>query len=274
MMVYGIFGDPVSHSLSPAMHNAAFRALGMDSCYIAFKVSLGSLESALCGAKAMGFGGLNITVPLKERAFILTSPDREAIAIGAVNTVAFEVGCEGKISSFNTDGIGAEMSLIEAGVGIRGAKVLIIGAGGSARAISYRLVRSGAKLDIVNRSRQRALDLAGFIGCEGHGWEELEGLVSDADVIINATTVGMNEEDSRLIDPALLRSEQIVFDIIYNRQTKLLKDAAAAGCTTLDGVMMLVHQGAASFEIWTGRRAPSGVMERAVRDALERREQR
>lgn len=266
MKIYGIFGDPIGHSLSPAMQNAAFCALNLDACYHAFRVSKGQLREAILGAEAMGFGGLNLTIPLKEAALEIVEPDKLARSIGAVNTVSFGRGIQG----YNTDGIGALLAIEECGINIKGKAVIIVGAGGAARAIAYTLAKSEADIAIINRSPDRAVELADHVGGSGYGLDSLEKLVPYAGVIINATSVGMREEDPKLIDGRLLHEGQAVFDIIYNRRTELLKDAANAGAIAIDGVMMLVHQGAKALEIWTGLKAPVDIMERAVREGLKK----
>ncbi|HSD58075.1 MAG TPA: shikimate dehydrogenase [Methanotrichaceae archaeon] len=275
MKIYGVFGDPIEHSLSPVMQNAAFRALGMDACYLPFRVARERLKEAILGASAMGFGGLTLTSPLKEKALEIVQPDELAKAIGAVNTVSFGVSFGSEIRGHNTDGFGALLALENAGVKIRGrgrgTKVLLIGAGGAARAIAYTLEREGAEISIANRSLQRAEELAGMVGGMGHSLCDLEKLVKQSEVIINATSVGMKEGDSRLFPGGLLQSSHAVFDIVYNRETELLKDARAAGALALDGVMMLVYQGAKALEIWTGQKAPADVMEKAVREGLKKR---
>lgn len=267
MKIYGIFGDPIGHSLSPAMQSAAFEAMGLHACYHAFLVQKDSLRDAILGAKAMGFGGLNLTIPLKEEALKIVKPDELALAIGAVNTVSFRHG----ISGHNTDGLGAKKAMEEAGARIRGSRVLIIGAGGAARALAYTLARDGAEASIANRNRARAAELAGHIGGSAHGLDELGRLVPESDIIINATSVGMKDGDPRILDGKLLHPGQMVFDIVYNRETELLKDATRAGARTLDGVMMLVYQGAEAIRIWTGQDAPADAMEQAVRKALAAR---
>jgi shikimate dehydrogenase len=268
MKIFGIFGDPIGHSLSPAMQNAALRALGEDACYHAFRVSREDLEDAILGAAAMGFSGLNLTIPLKEKALELDflHPDPLARAIGAVNTVGFSR--PGAIAGYNTDGWGALLALQYAGVEVRGKKVLIVGAGGGARAIAYTLQQKGAEISIANRNVKRAQELAASVGAEGFCLGDLERLAPQADIIINCTSVGMRAGDARLLEGRLLQSSQAVFDIVYNRETQLLKDARAAGAVAVDGVMMLVYQGAKALEIWTGKKAPADVMERAVREAL------
>ena len=271
MKIFGIFGDPIKHSLSPAMQNAALLALGETACYHAFRVSREDLRCALLGAKAMGFSGLNLTIPLKEKALQLDilEPDPLASAIGAVNTISFT---ESGMVGYNTDGWGALRALYDAGVEIRGKMALIIGAGGAARAIAYTLQQEGAEISIANRSINKARELAAQVDACGFGLSDLERLVDRADIIINCTSVGMRVGDPLLLRTGLLKSSQAAFDIVYNRETEFLQDARAAGAVAVDGVMMLVHQGAKALEIWTGKKAPVQVMERAVREALRARQ--
>lgn len=229
----------------------------------------------------MGFGGLNLTIPLKEEALSLDflEADDLARAIGAVNTISFsgeagEKKGKNRIQGHNTDGWGALLALQDAGVKVKGSRVLLIGAGGGARAIAYALDREGAEVSIANRNLEKAHELAASVGGMGYCLCDLERLVGQADVIINATSVGMREGDGRIIDGRLLKSRHVVFDIVYNRETELLRDARSVGAVAIDGVMMLVYQGARAFEIWTGRKAPVDVMERTVRESLEERRQR
>ena len=288
MKIFGIFGDPIEHSLSPVMQNAAFRSMGLDACYHAFRVSKENLFDAVIGAGAMGFGGLNLTIPLKEKALSMPEICLDGLArdIGAINTISFErdepkekeaFSEKIRVHGHNTDAKGALMALKQAGARIRGSSVLIIGAGGAARAIAYALGKDGADLSIANRSPERAVSLAKSIGAatgasvRGFGLERLRDLVPASDIVINSTSVGMREGDGRVLDAGLITSDQIIFDIVYNRRTELLRNAAAAGAIAIDGVMMLVFQGARAIEIWTGREAPVDVMEQAVRDALEAR---
>lgn len=278
MKIFGIFGDPIEHSLSPVMQNEALRALGIDASYHAFRVTKNGLKDAIRGAAAMGYGGLNLTIPLKEKALELDflRADELALAIGAVNTISFENDSDqgNRIRGHNTDGWGALLALQDAGVRINGSRVLLIGAGGAARAVAYTLEQEGAEISIANRSLPRAHELATSVGGMGYCLCDLEKLVLQADIIINATSVGMRENDARLFDGRLLKSNQAVFDIVYNRDTKLLQDARAAGSVAIDGVMMLVYQGAKALEIWTGKKAPVDVMEGAVREALAGRQAR
>ncbi len=271
MKLFGVLGDPISHSLSPAMHNAAFKALGMECEYHAFRVSPASLHDAIYGAHALGFGGLNLTIPLKEKALEIVKPTELAKQIGAVNTVDFKNGIVGH----NTDGLGAKMALEGGGVKIRGKNVLLLGAGGAARAIAFQLASDGASVTIANRTPGRAIALAKEVGrvgkARGSGFDELKNLVQNSDILINSTSVGMSPGISETIVAGdIMHSNLVVFDIVYNPiNTMLLAEAKKAGATTIDGVMMLVYQGAEAFKIWTGKTPPVDVMEKAVREGLE-----
>ena len=275
--VFGVFGDPIGHSLSPAMHNAAFSALGMDCVYHAFRVKPEKLENAILGAEAMGFGGLNLTVPLKEAALKLecVKPDPLAAEIGAVNTIVFR---DGEILGYNTDGLGARQALLETAVEIKGSKVLITGAGGAARAIAFQLAADGAEVTIANRTEERAVELAKDISAaklpgkvKGTGLLELGTLIREADILTNTTTLGMHpHEDASIAQVEDLHPDLTVFDIVYNPlETKLLRDAKAAGAKTVSGVLMLVYQGAEAFRLWTGVEPPVELMKKTVLEALK-----
>ncbi|PWB52297.1 MAG: shikimate dehydrogenase [Candidatus Methanoperedenaceae archaeon] len=270
MKLFGVLGDPVSHSLSPAMHNAAFKALGMDCEYHAFRVSADSLHDAIYGACALGFGGLNLTIPLKEKALVIVKPTDLAKQIGAVNTVDFKNGIVGH----NTDGLGARMALTENDVKIKGKNVLLLGAGGAARAIAFTLATEGAIVTIANRTQKRAFSLAQEVGRAGKisasGLEDIENLVRNNDILINSTAIGMFPGVSEtLVTSDMMHRDLVVFDIVYNPiNTRLLQEAKIAGAKTIDGVMMLVYQGAEAFKIWTGKTPPVDIMEKTVRERL------
>lgn len=272
--IYAVFGDPVEHSLSPVMHNAAFAALGMDSEYHKFRVSKDDLETAIMGARAMGFGGVNLTIPLKEKALEIVEPDTLALDIGAVNTIEFK---NDRLIGHNTDGIGALRALQLSGIIIPNSRVLIIGAGGAARAVAFQLAQNGAKVIIANRTAQRAYSLAENVksvgDAKGAGLEDFQELVSQSNIVINTTSVGMHPDiDQTPITANMMRPGLVVFDIVYNPlQTRLLTEAEKAGSITIDGLKMLVLQGAESFRIWTGMEPPVKEMERAARTALELR---
>ncbi|MHC1589265.1 MAG: shikimate dehydrogenase [Methermicoccaceae archaeon] len=262
--VVAVIGHPIGHTMSPVMHNAAFEAAGIDGAYLAFDVLAGELEKAIKGAQALGFLGLNITIPHKIAALEYCEPDTLATDIGAVNTIVFREGAHG----YNTDALGALQSLKRAKVRVENRKVLVLGAGGAARAIAHALVHEGASVVVANRTRERAEELCEHIRAEGAGLEGIASLVQDCDVLINATSVGMGKSES-LVRGEWLHEGQVVFDIVYSPpRTQLLKVAEDAGAKTIDGVAMLVHQGAEAFRLWTGVEAPVDVMEEAVRRTL------
>jgi shikimate dehydrogenase len=275
--VYGVLGSPIGHSLSPVMHNAAFRALNLDATYYAFDVDAKRAEMAIRGALALGFGGLNLTFPLKEVALRHCSPDAMAQGIGAVNTI------DRAGTGYNTDGIGAVRALEEAGVEVKDTNVLLLGAGGAAKAISAQLLVTGARVAIANRTVSKSLVLARQLiaahfdcGCgdvEAHDLAQLDRLLPEASVLINATTVGMRGVlgGQTLVEASQMHPKLVVFDIVYDPlETPLLREAKAAGLQTIDGVKMLVHQGAASFVLWTNVDPPVRIMEAAAREALRR----
>jgi len=270
--IYGILGDPVAHSLSPVMHNAAFEILGIDALYLAFRVTKPDLEDAIKGAKSLSIAGLNVTIPLKEKALVFVDADEMAKRIGAINTIDFSSGTP---TGFNTDGIGS-MQVLEETVGELTAKnVLILGAGGAARAIAFYLDEEGAKVTLANRTKARAAQLAAQLGnAAAIGLDaELKKHIQAADILINATAVGMHpHEDATLVTADMMHPDLVVFDIVYNPlETQLLKEAKRAGVRKIvNGVKMLVYQGAASFKLWTNAEPPIDVMERAVMNALTR----
>lgn len=276
--IFGVFGDPIGHSLSPAMHNAAFSALGMDCIYHAFRVKPEKLEKAILGAEAMGFGGLNLTVPLKEVALKLgcIKPDPLAEKIGAINTVVF--GKNGEIKGYNTDGLGAKQALQNAAVEIGGSKIVVAGAGGAARAIAFQLAADGAEITIINRTEERAIELAKDISAaalsgsvKGRGLSGLKDLLQDTDVLINTTTLGMHPNtDTAIATSEDLHPDLTVFDIVYNPlETRLLREAKASGAKTVSGALMLVYQGAEAFRLWTGIEPPVELMKKTVLEALQ-----
>lgn len=259
---FGIFGDPIAHTLSPPMQEAAFRASGMDAVYLPFRVPPERLRGALTGARAAGFRGLNITIPLKEAAFRLLRPTAAARRMKAVNVVDLR-----RNLGHNTDGEGALRALLRAGVEPRGRRVLLLGAGGSARAIAHALAERGAEVAVANRTLGRARGLAREVGGRALPLGALGREVPGADIVVNATPVGM--EGGCLLRQEWLRRGQVVFDIIYSpAETELLRRARRRGAKAVGGWEMLVEQGAASFEFWTGRKAPVAAMRRAVAERL------
>ncbi|ATZ61618.2 MAG: shikimate dehydrogenase [Methanosarcinales archaeon Met12] len=269
--IFGVIGNPVEHSLSPSMHNSAFRKLNMDCVYHAFRVAPQDVRGAVLGAKSLGFGGLNVTVPLKEKVLELVDADPIAKEIGAVNTIDFKSG----VTGHNTDGIGAKQALEKHNIGVKDKRVLLLGAGGAARAIAFQLAHEGADIIIANRTASRAIKLAQDVRSVGNvigtGLKDLSKLVDKAEILINSTSTGMHPDINKtLVTADQMRPELVVFDIVYNPvETQLLKEVKKAGALAIDGVDMLVHQGAESFRIWTGVEAPIDIMEDAVRCALK-----
>ncbi|OIP37172.1 shikimate dehydrogenase [Candidatus Desantisbacteria bacterium CG2_30_40_21] len=264
--VVGIIGDPVKHSLSPQMHNVAFKHLNLDFVYIPFHVKPESVGEAIKGMRALAMVGLNVTVPHKiEVMKYLDEVSPDAKAIGAVNTIFFK---DNKCIGDNTDGRGFIRALIEdEGIIIAGKSVVILGAGGSARAIGHSLIKDGVgRLIFCNRTVSKAESIAGSfqsmgISVAGMGIIDSRDEIAQADMIINTTSIGMKQGDPLLINPEWIRKRQIVYDIIYSPpETLLLQAAKARGARVMNGLGMLIHQGALAFEIWTGCPAPVEVM--------------
>jgi shikimate dehydrogenase len=263
--VFGILGRPVAHSLSPAMHNAAFRELGINAVYVAFPVT--DLPGAVSGLRGLGIKGVSVTIPFKEEIMpLLDALDPWAAEIGAVNTV---VNREGRLTGYNTDWLGALAALTEK-TGIKGTHFLILGAGGAARAIAFGIVHQGGKVTLTDLDADRAEALARELGADVLPLDALDRC--PATVLINATPVGMApKSDDMPVDPALLDHFTLVMDIVYRPlNTLLLREAQCRGLATIDGLQMLIHQGAAQFELFTGQAAPLMTMSRAAYAALER----
>ncbi|HEX8949866.1 MAG TPA: shikimate dehydrogenase [Dissulfurispiraceae bacterium] len=266
--VVGLFGYPVEHSFSPAMHNAAFAHLDLDYCYVTFPVHPDRLGDAVNGIRALGLGGVNVTVPHKENVIpFLDEVSEEASFIGAVNTVRNE---NGKLTGFNTDGRGFMQSLAEAGIHAGGKKILVVGAGGASRAVGYYLCKEAAAVylyDVDTRKagvlRDHLNSLKGNAVLADGGAVRDGAFLSEIDILINATPLGLKPGDPAPADTSLLRKEHTVCDLIY-KETPLLRAAAGRGCKTLDGLGMLLWQGVFAFEIWTGIRPPVEVMKEAL----------
>ncbi|TQQ83439.1 shikimate dehydrogenase [Halonotius terrestris] len=268
MDVYGIVGNPVGHSVSPPMHEAGYAERGLDATYVTFEPAEDEIEQAIDGAAALGIAGLNVTIPFKQDVFELVEPDPLAARIGAVNTVAFPE--EGPPQGYNTDAAGVTRSFDHHDVAIDGTEAVVVGAGGAGRATAFALADAGADVHIANRTVERAEELAAEVnGATGGGLDSLDQMVPAADLLVNATSVGM-EEDETPVPAELLHEELAVLDAVYTpRETRLLRDAAAGGATTIQGAWMLLFQGVEAFEIWTGEDAPIDAMDDALRDALE-----
>jgi len=261
--ITGLFGYPVEHSLSPAMHNAAFEYLNLDYCYVAFSVRPDLLEDAIRAIKALNLKGVNVTVPHKERVIpFLDEVDGEASFIGAVNTI---LNTDGKLIGYNTDGRGFMESLKEAGIQVEGKTALIIGAGGASRAVSYYLSERVERLYLwdIDKNKLEGLvrDLNSIRG--NIGIKEINNL-EGIDILINATPLGLKDTDPCPVDTSLITAGMTVCDLIY-KDTPILKAASEMGCKTLNGLGMLLHQGILAFEIWTGIKPPIDVMRSAIR---------
>ena len=278
--IVGIIGDPVEHSRSPQMHNAAFAELGLDYVYVPFHVRPDDLRTAVEGFKAINVLGINVTIPHKQRVIpFIDAISREAELIGAVNTLIFE---EGQISGDNTDASGFLQAMREAGFDVpRSGSAVVIGAGGSARAIVVALALANLQsIVIANRTASRAValatDLSDRTGLQirGMGLDDakLPDAVGTSQLIVNTASASMDSSQPPLIRPEWLDPQSIVYDIVYTPpETRLLRAAAERGCHTIGGLGMLVHQGAIAFERWTHVMPPIQTMRAALQQALVKR---
>jgi shikimate dehydrogenase len=276
----GVMGDPVEHSVSPAMHNAAFRALGLHYTYVPFRVRKGDLPAALQGMRALNIRGLNITIPHKVAVLpLLDEVDPLAKQIGAVNVL---VNDSGSLTGYNTDAEGFLHVLSGHGIEPRGKNIAVLGAGGAARAICFALASRGSSLTILNRTAARAQACAEDISRTFSAplkvldlnRENLVYALQQASVLVNATSIGMLPAgDTTPVEPELLGPHLTVIDIVYNpHKSKLLREAEQAGARTINGLEMLIWQGALAFERWTGRQPPLNVMRKSATAALRRYE--
>ncbi len=276
----GIIGDPIEHSMSPAMHNAAFKELGIDYVYLPFRVKKEDVGKAIAGMRALNIKGLNVTIPHKVAVLqFLDKLDPLAEKIGAVNTI---VNDDGVLSGYNTDAAGFLQALLEKGFEPERKRTVILGAGGASRAVSFILADRGAQLVILNRRLELdwAIELASRISqIFGKKVDALElnrenmaRALDKADILVNATSVGMSPDtDQTPVNIELLRPDLVVYDIVYNPiKTKLLREAETAGAKTIPGVDMLVWQGVLAFEKWTGQKAPVELMKREAIKLLEK----
>jgi len=261
--IAAVIGDPVRHSLSPTMHNAAFAHLGLDWVYVAFNVSTGNGARALEAMRVCGWGGASVTMPLKEemvRACDELTPEAERV--GSVNCVVPR--SDAGLLGASTDGEGFIRSLREAGHDTAGRSVLILGAGGAARSVIAAMGDLGAIVRVAARKRAAA-ERAAALAPSGEivSWDELSVVVPEMQMIVNATSMGMDGE--MLLDPAWLQDHHVVIDLVYHpRVTPLLAAAQERGIPTVGGLGMLVHQAALAFELWTGCSAAIEVMRAAA----------
>lgn len=272
--IVGLIGHPVEHSFSPPMHNAAFDALNMDYAYVAFDVNPNDLKSAIEGAESLNIKGFNVTIPHKVDVMqYLDELDEVARLIGAVNTIDFK-----NLKGYNTDGIGA-VKAIEEVTSIKNKNVVVAGAGGASRAISFYIAKYGAEsLTILNRNEAKAESLASDVSDSGLIGEVASDSINAignymeiADVLIDTTPLGMhpNISDEPIVKADMMDEDLVVFDAVYNpNETVLIKEAIKANAKPVYGIKMLLYQGAESFKIWTGKTAPVDVMEKALRNTL------
>ena len=272
--IVGLIGHPVEHSFSPPMHNAAFDALNMDYAYVAFDVNPNDLKSAIEGAESLNIKGFNVTIPHKVVVMqYLDELDEVARLIGAVNTIDFK-----NLKGYNTDGIGA-VKAIEEVTSIKNKNVVVAGAGGASRAISFYIAKYGAEsLTILNRNEVKAESLASDVSDSGLIGEvasdsinAIGNYMESADVLIDTTPLGMhpNINDEPIVKADMMDEDLVVFDAVYNpNETVLIKEAIKANAKPVYGIKMLLYQGAESFKIWTGKTAPVDVMEKALRNTL------
>lgn len=277
--VCGLFGFPVEHSFSPAMHNAAFQSSGLNWAYLPFPVLPDQLAMAVQGIISLNLAGVNITVPHKQRVTpLLDEVDPTAAKLGAVNTI---VNCGGKLVGYNTDGAGFIRSLAEeAHFQPRGKKVLLIGAGGAARAVAFTLALSGCKaIYLTNRTLETAIELAREIALNcgtptevlPWGYNLPTEAVAEMDLVVQTTSLGMwpNIQAAPEFPFAAMHSGQVVCDLIYTpRQTSFLQQASARGATILNGLGMLLYQGVLAYELWTGQAAPVEIMKEVLEGQL------
>jgi shikimate dehydrogenase len=269
MRTYCIIGDPVSHSLSPAMHNAAFKSLSLDDVYIAYRVSSHELESAIESLRSIKISGFNVTIPHKTAMLkYLDEVDIMSSKAGAVNTVA---SITGKFKGFNTDIQGFIQPLCNHNIDFKGLSVLLFGAGGSARAVvtSLSTVNGISKLVVANRTYSKSKEMSKLADLQGLSSSvsmigDAKGMAKHFDLIVNATSVGLQSNES-ILDSEDIDKSSIVYDLVYRPiMTKLLENARKKGARVIYGYEMLLEQGAQAFEIWTGLKAPIPAMKKAL----------
>lgn len=271
--VYAVIGDPIGHSLSPVVHNAAFRALGMNKVYVPMRVPRSELAETISAFQELPIHGYSVTTPHKEAVVPLAKEKDEYVQwTQAANTLVRRP--DGSFAAYNTDCIAAVESLkagmvdLESGSHLAGRTILLLGAGGAARALAHGLHREGALLVISNRTSERAHQLAEEVGCRAVDWNARHSV--PAEIVVNATAVGMHPNlDDSPVHHSFLRPGLVVFDIVYTPETTLLvKEARDRGCHVITGVDMFVRQAAAQFRLFTGREAPLDVMRDVLRRAL------
>ena len=269
--LYGVIGNPIRHSLSPMIHNGAFKRLGRNAVYLVFEIE--NLEEALRGIRGLRVRGVSVTHPFKTEVVpFLDKVEKLAKKIGAVNTI---VNRGRRLIGYNTDSEGA-LEAMEEKMNLKGKRIVLLGAGGAARAIGFGLKERDCQLIVINRSRDRGEALSIELKCHFLPMSSLVRMKAgelEADVMINATSLGMYPRDGETpIPKSLLREGMMVMDIVYEPlETRLLSEAKERRCLTIDGLEMLVRQGVAQFEIWTGKRPEIGQIKKDLRRVLERK---
>lgn len=269
--IYGIFGYPVKHSKSPTFQTAAFQHLGINAVYVPFEVNPEDLQKAVESLKILKISGVNITIPHKENVIQYVNEISEEVKIvKAANTIK---NIDGYLVAYNTDWYGFIEGLKEINPDLENKKVLVIGAGGSSRAVVYGLLKENVdKIYIANRTVEKAIKLLNdYLEhfkivdkiIKPIHLSEIPDIINDVDIIVNTTSIGLNDEDFPLFDYNLINPKHTVVDIIY-KETKLLKVAKEKGCKYQNGYPMLIYQGAKSFEIWTNQKAPIEIMKKSI----------
>ena len=275
-VICAVIGNPIAHSLSPAIHNAAFAACGLNWAYVAYRVS--ELKQAIEGIRALGIRGVSVTIPHKVAVMpLLDTVDEAARTIGSINTI---VNTNGHLAGYNSDGEGALQSLRDACADPTGKRVVILGSGGAARAIAVSMVLKAppAKLTILgaieNEVRKLSSDSATKSGVLVTGElltaKSLSSSLRECEILIHATPIGMHpNSDQSLVPSRLLQKNLVVFDIVYNPlKTCLLMDAERAGCIVVSGIEMFLNQAVMQFTLWTGQEAPRQIMREVLQNAF------
>ncbi len=261
--ITGIFGYPIDHTLSPLMHNAAFREMGLNNCYMPFQVSPEDLPDAVKSIRCLNLLGVNITIPHKEKVVsLLDEVNEEAQFIGAVNTI---VNKEGILTGYNTDGRGFMSSLDENNISADGKNIVIIGTGGAARAVSYYLSEKASQLSLFDITIPKARNLVDDLKMIRNNIKLLETIedIGKPDIVINATPLGMKADDPLPFNPDIITPDTVVCDLVY-KKTKLLQEADKRGAKNIDGSGMLLWQGVLAFELWTGIKPPVDLMRKIL----------
>jgi len=277
--ICGVIGNPIQHTLSPTIQNAAFTHLNLDFIFTAFKVKATELEIAIQGMRSLNIYGLNVTMPHKNS--VINYLDEKDPLVSFLNSANTIVNKKGRLFGFSTDGIGAIKALQENGVDLSSSKVLLLGAGGAGRAIAFSILDKVEDLVVLNRDPAKIKNLEFDLKLKFNknihfdllSENSLKKNLRSSDVLINATNIGMKPNSNlSIINPKLLTSDLTVMDIVYTPiETKLLADAKKVGAKTIDGVEMLIYQGAASFELWTDRKAPIEIMRLAALKQISKR---